>query len=169
MCVGMGSMGRGLAAETTAPLKIVTIKAMPYYPSTGVIRRSTNLFDPRLALRNVIISGGDPRAKIEEWDIVYGTTATYIETVIESASISPATIEPSLRIEMRVRSVDSDRLVKTESVKVISIMSTESRIWYIPFFIYGTGCEKLEITVHLVSDKIIFDETSRTIPFSCGE
>jgi hypothetical protein len=77
--IGYGAIastsGQPRPASPSSGFVIRSIRAMPYYPETGTIRRATDLFDPRLALRNIILgstSEPDPhhRSKIEDWDIL---------------------------------------------------------------------------------------------------
>ena len=162
----------GSADEATKPLRIVAVRAMPYYPGTGSIRRSTDLFDPRLALRNVIIGGdaaSDPfqRTKIEDWDIESGTTVTYVDVEIESADF--VKVPGSMRIELRGRAADTRREVKTESVLLSGLLGGEGRKLHVPFFVYGTGCEPLELNARLIDGSRVVGEITRTIPFACGE
>jgi hypothetical protein len=162
-----------VSGQVPPPVEIVGIRAMPYYASTGEIRRSTSLFDRRLVLRNVIIApadGRDPlnRPTIAEWDIVFGTTATYVEFDLESR-VRGAGVPSSLHVEMHAVAVDSRREVQVERVPIASVMPFGQIKWTLPFLVYGTGCERLEITLRVVQDGDVLDELSRTIPFSCGE
>lgn len=160
------------ADQVSALARIVAIKAMPYYPETGVIRRSTDLFDKRLVLRNVVMpegGAGDPlrRNKIEDWDIAFGTTATYVEVDIESIDFTK--LPKSARVEMRARATDTQRDLTTESVALSSLTTSSGRTLHVPFFVYGTGCETLELRVRLLAESNHYGEIVRTIPFSCGE
>lgn len=164
----------GHVDAATKPLRIVAVRAMPFYPATGEIRRSTNLFDPRLALRNIVVEpsdGRDPlhRARIESWDIPFGTTATYVEVEVETAPTGVSGTRPSLAVELRARAVGTGRQLQLERVSVASIAPSESSSWHVPYMVYGTGCEELEIRVRLMADDKEIGSEVHTIPFSCGE
>lgn len=160
------------AGSTTEQARIVAVKAMPFYAETGTVRRSTNLFDKRLVLRNVVIPADgtdDPlrRRSIEDWDIPFGTTVTYVEATVESLDFS--TLPKTMRVELRARAADTKREIANQSVALSSLIVSGARTLYVPFFVYGTGCEKLEIHVRLLDGPKVHGETTGTIPFSCGE
>jgi hypothetical protein len=171
--IGAIAIVGGASAEPTIALaRIVSVKAMPYYPETGAIRRSTSLFDKRLVLRNIVMPAdgiGDPlgRSKIEDWDIVFGTTATYVEVDLESLDFSK--LPRSMHVELRARTADTKRELTSQSVALSTLIVGSVRALHVPFFVYGTGCEKLEIRVRLLDGSSVYGETSTMIPFSCGE
>ena len=152
--------------------RIVAVRAMPYYPDTGTIRRSTDLFDRRLVLRNVVFPSGptgDPlrRNTIEDWDIVFGTTATYVEVEVYSANFD--SIPAGTHVEANARVSATGRQLMTSSVSLSGLLTRSGHVLHIPFLVYGTGCEPLEIRVKLLAGSRILGASTKTIPFSCGE
>lgn len=158
----------------SASVRVVAIHAMPYYATDGSIRRTTNLFDRRLALRNIIMyphNGKDPgnRERIEDWDVSYGTTVTYVEAEVESKFSRPADLPRGVQVEMVATSLQTGRQLDKQAVAVSAIGPLGNRSWRVPFFIYGTGCERLKITVQVKYNKRTLNGKSGVIPFSCGE
>jgi hypothetical protein len=164
----------GNAVQLSTPVHISAIRAMPYYPTTGKIRQTTDLFDPRLALRNVVIlppNGKDPirRANVEDWDIEFGTTVTYIRVELAASDRHQDAVDSALGVELQVRAVGSGRMVHRQRVRLATIGSLRESNLQVPFFIYGTGCEKLEIAVRLLKGEQVYESQKRVIPFTCGE
>jgi len=162
------------SSAASAPVSVVAIQAMPYYPSTGNIRRSTDLFDRRLALRNVVITpsdGVDPlhRDRIADWDIPFGTTVTYIEAELDSKELDPTKFPRDLRIEMQATSLNTRHAVGKQVIVASSVAPSGIRRWRIPFVLYGTGCEPLRISVRVTYREKSLSSLSNTIPFSCRE
>jgi hypothetical protein len=160
-------------AADTAPVAIAELHAMPYYPAKGVVRRTTDLFDRRLLLRNIIgepEGGADPlrRDAIADWDIEFGTTATLVEIQLERR-VPDAVAASSLHVVFEARAIDSRRLLARQDVLWDAVAPTISRKWTLPFLVYGTGCEPLRIDVRIVSGNRVVDRKSGSIPFSCGE
>jgi hypothetical protein len=162
-------MASANAGEAMQEFEIEAILAMPYYSTTGEIRNSTNLFDPRLALRNIIIvpSGGqDPmyRKEIKDWDILFGTTVTYVNVKV----VAMTRVKRPPRIELLARNAVTGREIQRQQID-LSRISSASNVWYVPFFVYGTGCEELELDVRVFDETKSFASQSRTVPFTCGE
>jgi hypothetical protein len=155
-------------------LAIRAIRAMPYYPSTGELRRTTDLFDPRLVLRNIIFgapTGEDPlhRPKIEDWDIKFGTTVTYVEIDVEADPGPLIRDGRVIFVELEAKVPNTKRVVSLQRVRLNSLVVAEGKLWRVPFFVYGTGCEKLELNARVVSGTTAYAKETRAIPFSCGE
>lgn len=174
MCVATqtGAYAQGSAGGPTVTIR--ALRAMPYYPSTGEIRRTTDLFDPRLALRNIILgspTGEDPlhRSKIEDWDIKFGTTVTYVEIDVEADPGPLIRDGRMIIVELEARVPNTKRLVSQQRVRLNSLVTAEGKLWRVPFFVYGTGCEKLELNARVVSGTTVYAKETRTIPFTCGE
>ena len=159
------------SASQQSQVKIEAVRAMPYYVETGAVRRTTNLFDPRLVLRNVVVGspgGPDPlhRATIEDWDILFGTTVTYVEIDIQAAR--DFDLAQDLTLELSAYAGPSRQEIERRRVPLASIAVEPQGRWRVPFFIYGTGCELLELRVRLLDDRG-YEEQVKTIPFVCGE
>jgi hypothetical protein len=160
------------AGSAPAQLKIDSIRAMPYYVDRGIIRTSTDLFDPRLVLRNVVVppgSAGDPlhRSRIDDWDIVFGTTATFVAVTIAGADLEQ--LADKIQVSFSATAVTSGRKLAAQDVMLAPLIVKGSRQTHVPFLVYGTGCEAVELKVHLHDGKAVISHLERTIPFSCGE
>jgi hypothetical protein len=162
------------AVSTTseAPYASLELKAMPYYLDTGTIRRSTDLFDPRLVLRNIGMSpdgGMDPlhRVTIEAWDIIYGTTVTYVEV---NADVVRSLPKGQMIVEVIGQAKTSGPIVFRVMVQGSgSTRTRDTRTWTVPAFFYNTGCEPLTVTARMVIGGTAYATLSKTVPFKCGE
>ena len=160
------------ATQDPAPIRIETIRAMPYYTEKGVIRTSTDLFDSRLVLRNVVIPAGptgDPlhRSRIEDWDIVFGTTAVYVDVMISGAEFGK--LPRQARLAFHAEAKTSGRTLASQEVLLSTVTVAGSQSLHIPFLVYGTGCEPVELRVQLHDANASVTEVVRTIPFACEE
>jgi hypothetical protein len=115
------------------------------------------------------VNGTDPwhRDKIEDWDIVFGTTITYVEAELDSKA--HVKVPRDVLIEMLATSEDTGRTVGKKILVASSVMPLGVRTWRVPFLIYGTGCEPLRISVRVTYHGRISSAMSNSIPFSCGE
>jgi hypothetical protein len=161
-----------VAAANTGHLSIDAIRVMPYYVGDGVVRTTTDLLDKRLALRNIIIPTGptgDPlhRSRIEDWDIVFGTTAIVVDVTVAGADIDRKAAQT--RILFRATTKTSGRTLASQDVALSSLTVPGLQRIHVPFLVYGTGCEPLEVKVKVVQTDESASEVVRTIPFSCGE
>ena len=162
------------AESQTGPFRISAIRAMPYYPATGAIRETTDLFDPRLALRNIILTspdGSDPihRSRIEDWDIKFGTTVTYVSVELTLTNTLRSPNQPTTVLELIANAPETGRQMQMERVDLATLGSKHGSTLHVPFFVYGTGCERLAISVRLLELDKAYDSQTRMIPFSCGE
>lgn len=160
------------ASPVSAQLRVDSIRAMPYYVDQGVIRTSTDLLDPRLVLRNIVIPQGsadDPlhRSRIEDWDIMFGTTVTLVEVTISGADLEQ--LADGIRVSLVATAATSDRKLIEQDVLLAAITVRGSRQAHVPFMVYGTGCEPLELKVQLHDGKTVISHLARTVPFTCGE
>lgn len=158
-----------VAAKSDPAPTIQALRAMPYYPGTGRIRRTTDLFDTRLALRNVVIEpsdGVDPlhRTKIEDWDVEFGTTVTYVEVDVFLGQDPPRAV-----LEIQARAAETGRQIQSQQVPLAVLGPGRAGVVRVPYFVYGTGCEKLQLTARILRDGAPASRVSRTIPFTCGE
>jgi hypothetical protein len=177
LIIGFGavasSSGQQRAASASSGFAITAIRAMPYYPETGTIRRTTDLFDPRLALRNVPIGSAsepDPihRSTIEDWDIPFGTTATYVEIDVSWSGEGDRLLSaPAL--EFLAQAGRRGRVLERRRVELAPLLTGPGKIWHIPVLVYGTGCEPVNLRASLIRGTTAFTSQSRTIPFACRE
>lgn len=159
-------------SQVQGKLRIGAIRAMPYYAESGVIRQSTDLLDRRLALRNIVMapsSSGDPlrRPRIEDWDVVFGTTATMVD--VEVVGLDAKYENVNTRILLLVTEASSGRVLTKQSVELSSIIVSDARQIHVPFFVYGTGCEPVALKVTIRAGTTDVEHMERTIPFECGE
>lgn len=159
-------------AAEPAQVRIDGVRAMPYYVDQGVIRSSTDLFDKRLVLRNVVIPpgpSGDPlrRTHIDDWDILFGTTATYV--VVTVTTLDPDQLPNQLRLSFVARAKANNRTLLSQDLLLSTLAVRGSARIHIPFLVYGTGCESLELQAQIHEMKTVVSELVRTIPFTCGE
>ena len=172
LCVLLAFVGAVAAAnsqEPSADATVASIRAMPFYTQTGTIRRTTDLFDPRLALRNVIIgtpSDRDLGTPIEEWDIQAGTTITYVEVAVSVTSTSPE--RTSAALEFVARAGTARREIARQRVALREV-SAGRGLRQVPFLVYGTGCETVELSAQILTRGGRSSALRRTIPFTCGE
>jgi hypothetical protein len=161
-------------AGATEPIqfRIDAIGAMPYYVDQGVIRTSTDLFDKRLVLRNVVTlpnPSGDPlrRSHIGDWDVLFGTTATYV--VVTVTNLDPDELPKRVRLTFVATAKESNRALVAQDLLLSTLMIRGLAKAHIPIFVYGTGCESLELKAQIRNVKKVVSELVRTIPFTCGE
>ena len=172
-CGASASTSGQSSAASSSGFAITSIRAMPYYPETGTIRRTTDLFDPRLVLRNIPFgstSEPDPhhRSKIEDWDIPFGTTATYVEIDVSfSGSPDQRGSPPALQFVARVS--PRGRVLERRRVDLGMIVLGPHRVWHVPFLVYDTGCEPVSLSASLIRGTDTYSSRSRTIPFACRE
>jgi hypothetical protein len=160
------------ADASSPPVRIDGIRVMPYYVDQGVVRASTDLLDKRVVLRNVVISpgsAGDPlnRPRIEDWDLPFGTTATFVDVAI--AALDVERVPRQLRISFIATGKTSGRTIASQNVLLSAVMVRGVQKFHVPFLVYGTGCEPLELRVQLRDSSAISSELVRTVPFTCGE
>jgi hypothetical protein len=155
-------------AASSPRAEVRSIRASPYYVASGELRSAANLFDPRVVLRNILIfppEGRDAakRESVPDWDVPIGTTVTFAQFEIVSAST-----EETPRVRLRAETAAGTLVEKQLDLRKIS---GKSRTWIVPLLIYGTGCEPLRLsaTVYIGSSERPEHSLSRTIPFSCGE
>jgi hypothetical protein len=159
-------------AGTESALRIESIKPMPYYIDGAGIRESTDLLNDKIVLRNIIIapeSGIDPgrRSRIDDWDVVFGTTITYVDvvlSVLESDKLSSQT-----RLSFVATGKETARVFASQDILISTVIVGGARELHVPFLVYGTGCEPLELKAHLHDESETWSELVRTIPFGCGE
>jgi hypothetical protein len=145
---------------------------MPYYVDTGAIRESTDLLDKRLVLRNVVIPPGptgDPlhRQRVEDWDLLFGTTVTFVDVTI--ATLDVDRVPRQARLSFVATGKTSARTLASQDVLLSAVMVRGTQNFHVPFFVYGTGCEPLELRVELHGVSTVSSELVRTVPFTCGE
>jgi hypothetical protein len=152
--VGMALMSAAGAAAQQSAQKIAVVRAMPYYPATGEIARDKDLFDPKLALFNLVIEHRPPSG------IKGGTTATYVEIEV------PFSLSA---VELEAMAVETGRILLKQSVNLAVLNTAQPGNLRVPFLVHGTGCEKLKLTARLLDGATLLDEQSRTVPFVCRE
>ena len=145
---------------------ITDMRAFPYYTEKGIVRRDLNLFDRKFLLWNVMFGGDCGEECLPE--IPGDTKVTIIEVQVR-ADNEPVWASPTA-IELRVRAVESRRRIKTERVHLNAVLTAEARTWFIPFTLYGTGCEELEVSARLVHGRRPLGQPlNKIIHFKCGE
>ncbi len=156
----------------SAPARIAGIRLMPYYTDKGDVRASTDLSDKRLVLKNIVVPAdpsGDPlhREKIDSWDVVFGTTVTFVDVMIEASDFDK--VSAKSRVKFVATGKGIGRTLASESVLLSAVLVRGAQTLHLPFIVYGTGCEPLEVRVQLLDGSAVSSELSRAVPFSCGE
>jgi len=167
------SIGFCVAASSNPDqIRIDGIRVMPYYTDQGIVRTSTDLLDERLVLRNIVIPPGpmgDPlhRLRIEDWDIVFGTTAIFVDVTIAGADLIHVSARE--RVSLLATAKTSARTLASQDVQLSALIVGNSQKLHVPFLVYGTGCEPVELKVQVHNSNASGPEVVRTIPFTCGD
>tara|TARA_R110000868_G_scaffold47339_4_gene155372 strand:- start:2142 stop:2675 length:534 start_codon:yes stop_codon:yes gene_type:complete len=145
--------------------KISGIEAFPYYPAQGALRNEHSLFDPGLALWNVIIGHDDIQG---DWLIPGETTVTFVS--VEIAANDEPVWGTKPQMEFQAIALETNRELSFVKFSLGGVLTSGTRTWKIPFLVHGTGCEKLQVTATLLPrENYEGSSITRTIPFKCGE
>lgn len=146
------------AAKGAAPRTITSLRAFLYYHQTGEFSR----YD--------ILGEGSARGDLLLYNVETnpGTAGGYSSAMLVLVGVAPI---PSVRgrrattlVRLTVRA--EKKIVFTHEELLVSFFSPAAER-QIPFLVYRTGCEPLEITAALVEEKKIVTTLSRTAQFQC--
>jgi hypothetical protein len=131
------------------------------------VRRDLDLFEPKYLLWNIIIGGDDCGEECLP-EIPGRTTITMVE--VEITAEGERNWKSSAAIELRVRAGESRRSLTTQHVRLSGIVVGEKRKWFVPFTLYHTGCEELEVSAAVIQGgRAVQKPIAKTILFKCGE
>ena len=130
---------------------ITKLQAKLYYSNRGTF--SQNILDnPNITLWNVIIGEGSVGGASEN---------TLVQVVVAG---QPESFAKGLAVQLTAKTPTRTLLDRRSNV---GVMNTNGR-YYAGFWLYGTGCEPVELTVKLVGEGG-GQTVTKTIPFECGE
>jgi hypothetical protein len=150
--------GGDAPAKDAAPRVITSLRAFLYYHQTGEFSRydilGEGLARGDLLLYNVEINPG--------------TAGGYSSAMLVLVGVAPIPSVRGRRASTIVRlTVKAEKkIVFTHEELLFSFFSPAAQS-QIPFLVYRTGCEPLEITAALVEEKKIVTTLSRTAEFQC--
>lgn len=127
---------------------IHSIHAFPYYHETGKVGHE-DLLEPSMVLWNSVIGEGDVGAP---------TRVTFVLIHVDALMHDGST---TLQVVARTSKVELLR----QSIALAPFLNGTKQV-AIPFLVYETGCEPLEITAALSGQDA--PETA-IVPFRCGE
>jgi hypothetical protein len=145
-------------AKGAAPRTITSLRAFLYYHQTGEFSRydilGEGLARGDLLLYNVEINPG--------------TAGGYSSAMLVLVGVAPIPTVRGRRASTVVRlTVKAEKkIVFTHEELLFSFFSPAAER-QIPFLVYRTGCEPLEITAALVEEKKVVTTLSRTAQFQC--
>ncbi len=138
-------------AEQKTPYRLSAIEAYLYYSNTGTF--SINIIDnKKFILWNVIIGEGSAHGYSND---------TFIKILLKG---KPGGYPEGLKIVLTART-PLETLLERESSP--GIFASDGK-YYAGYWLYGTGCTPVEITVRLIG-KDSEQKLTKTIPFECGE
>jgi len=157
--------------ETQSKLLVVqSIRAMRYDPITAQFVLTSDLFDPRQAVRRYRFD--DARKQSDPpsfYEMSLGSPVSLIEVQL-TVSSSLRHFGNSMIIKLDVQGTSSGKLKQTQNVNLAMFTSSaRERTLYIPFLIYDESCEELKLNLTVFDKERTYDTKSRIIPFSCGE
>jgi hypothetical protein len=139
------------AAGFNGETRIQGMSAHLYYQETGTID-PRDLISGKLVLWNTIIGAGDARAS---------SVATYVLVELQIDRQ-----KPPKTLEFKARA--GEKILAEKSMAVGDFFTDTSAV-VIPFIVYGTGCQALELTARLAGDATPRGSLTRTVNFACGE
>ena len=153
----LSNLGGANAGETTSALgkepRITEVRAFLYYQGKGEFSRQ-DLLSGYMVLRNVIIGEGDAEAP-------------------SAAMLVLVTVGPPVRVDrdipflkLTVKYAKGTAFNQEVSLGPFSNLKSPIKV---PFVIYNTGCERLEIVAVLRIGSRRLGSLSRTAEFKCGE
>lgn len=144
-----------VTAKDETQNRITSLRAFLYYQEKGEFSRE-DVFSGRVALRNVIIGAGHDKGPSDAMLVLVGV----------KHSVFGYKSRPSTLIKLIVKT--GKKTVTAQEVPLRSFWSERPTI-EIPFIVYRTGCEPLEIIAMLVEQKKVLSSLSHTAEFNCGE
>jgi len=148
------------AADTSGPAREFGIPHIEAHLIFGDGQLSDDIIGPHpWVLWNTIIGEGD--AGDRQTGVHHPSEATLVRVVIAGP---PNRTLPNAKVQLLVGGLGpSDTLMEAT---VASFDSTGRQ--FIPFRLDGTGCEKIQLTARLGTDRVL-DSLRAEIPFECGE
>jgi hypothetical protein len=151
--------GADAPAKGVAPKTITSLRAFLYYHEKGEFSKdiwSEGIVPGAFVLYNVEIGAGDAAGRSSAMLVLVG-----VKPIPSVRGPQPSTL---VRLTVRAEK----KIVFTTETRLASFFSEQPSI-QIPFIVYRTGCEPLEITAALIDQKKIVNTLSRTAQFLCGE
>jgi len=151
--------GADAPAKSAAPRVITSLRAFLYYHQTGEFSR----YD--------ILGKGIARGDLLLYNVEINpdTAGGYSSAMLVLVGIKPIPSvrgrKPSIFVRLTVRA--EKKIIFTTETRLASFFGQAAEK-QIPFLVYRTGCDPLEITAALVEDKKIVTTLSRTAEFQCG-
>jgi hypothetical protein len=156
-CLGLFLLQVGVhvleAGENNENPRITDLRAFLYYHEKGEFSRQ-DLLSGQMALWNVIIGEGDAE----------GHSGALLVLVTVSPPVHGDLRAPSLSLSVKY----ANRTTTNQEITLRPFRSLAKPV-QVPFLVYNTGCEHLEITARLKVGKQVLGSASRTAPFKCGE
>jgi hypothetical protein len=150
--------GADAPAKSAAPRVITSLRAFLYYHQTGELSR----YD--------ILGEGIARGDLLLYNVEFNpnTAGGYSSAMLVLVGVKPIPSvrgrQPSTMVRLTVKA--EKKIIFTTETRLASFFSVEPLI-HIPFLVYQTGCEPLEITAALVEEKKAVTTLSRTADFQC--
>ena len=146
---GSARAQRAAAGAASAP-KITAIRAQLFYDTTGKL--SPDILSAKdFALWNTIIGEGSAEAP---------STSTFVTVEISGIDNAGTT-----KLELAATGSKGKILLK----KTVSLDLLERTKFYVPFWLYDTGCEKIRLSARLIIKNAAGSPVVKVIPFDCGE
>ena len=144
------SSNAAFAQASKASPKITAIRAQLFYDTTG--KFSTDILAAKdFALWNTIIGEGSAESP---------STSTLV-----TIEISGTDNAGTSKLELTATGDKGKVLLK----KIVGLDLLERTKFYVPFWFYNTGCEKIKLSARLFIRNIAGAPVVKTIPFACGE
>jgi hypothetical protein len=141
----------GAFAQTSkAAARITAIRAQLFYDTTG--KFSADILSSKdFALWNTIIGEGSAEAP---------STSTLV-----TIEISGGDNKGTSKLELTATGDKGKVLLK----KMVGLDLLDRTKFYVPFWFYNTGCEKIKLSARLFVKNVAGVPIVKTIPFACGE
>lgn len=147
------------AAKSAAPRTITSLRAFLYYHNKGEFSQY-DILDQGIARGDLVLYNVETNPN---------TAGGYSSAMLVLVGVKPIPSvrgrEPSTLVRLTVKA--ERKIVFTTETRLASFFDEKPSI-QIPFLVYRTGCEPLEITAALVEQKKIVSTLSRTAEFQCG-
>lgn len=136
--------------------KIDEIQAFLIYEENGKL--SKNILDGKFTFWNTVIGEGDAEGH---------SSATLVQVII---STNGKTEKVFPQLQFSAISENGKTVNYTKTVDYFFPKEGVSKV-YVPFLLHDTGCQKIKMTVKLVSNKskTAYQTVTKVIPFVCGE
>jgi len=134
-------------------LSIDSINAYFYYHATSTFGEE-NLASGKLALRNSIIGEGDAE---------HPSSTTLVMVSLDTCASWPSDAV------LEFSAAEAGGKTMTESTVPLSSYFSQGNRVTIPFLLYGTGCESVELKATVVGPGDARRESTAVLPFICGE